>query len=117
MRRHTTDGAHRAHRKHRGRFERAQIEIAPGFAPPARKTELGKAGEASPALSEKPVRLARMPAKIAPERLEIRPRLGLYREIDNGTHRRHFVLVMRHRRARRSRAARARARDPCRRTR
>ena len=109
--------AHCARRKHWGGFERAQIEITPSLAAPARKAEFGKACEAPSALPGKPVRLARMAAKIAPERLEIRPRLGLYREVDDGTHQRRFVLVMRHRRARRTRAARAVARVPCRRTR
>ncbi len=74
----------RAGGRHRRLLERAQVEIAPGFAAAAREAELGKAGEAAPAMAQQPFRLARGRAK----GVEVRARLGLDREIDDGAHRR-----------------------------
>src|SRR5208282_6164253 len=110
--------AHRACRKHRVLFERAQIEITPSLAATARKAELGKASEAPSAIPGEPVRLPGPSATIpTPERIEVRSRLGFDREIDDGTHRDYSAAVTRRRRGDRSRAARALRRDPCCRTR
>src|SRR5208282_6450865 len=86
--------AHRACRKHRVLFERAQIEITPSLAATARKAELGKASEAPSAIPGEPVRLPGPSATIpTPERIEVRSRLGFDREIDDGTHRDYSAAV------------------------
>ena len=55
-----------------------QIEVAPSFAFPVRKTQFGKTSEAPIAIAGEPVGLAFMP--VASERFEIRPRLRLDRK-------------------------------------
>ena len=96
-------------RQQRLLFQRLQIEIAPALAAPARETELGKAGEALPARAARasPARPRR-----AAKRVEIGPRLGLDREIDDRAHRSRCLTPRRRRR--RSRGAPARRRGSCR---
>ena len=67
-------------RQQRRLFERAQIEIAPGFAATAGKTLFAKAGQRTLPLLHQPAGLL---AALA-DAIEVRPRLRLDREIDDG---------------------------------
>src|SRR5207249_825224 len=87
------NSAYCAGRKHRRFFERVQIKVTPRLAATTRKTELGKASEAALAMPGEPLRLPETPPFIVPERVEVGPRLGLDREIDDCAHRRSSAAV------------------------
>jgi hypothetical protein len=85
----STKRARRCGGQQRQPLQRLKIEVAPAFALAARKTEFGKPGDAAPAVAGEPSRLdLRGMADAAIKGVEIRPRLGLYREIDDWVHRR-----------------------------
>ena len=75
-------GGRRPGRQQRVPRERLQVEIAPTLALAARKTGFGKAGEPAPAVlgERRGIRNASF------ESVEIGPRLGLHREIDDRAH-------------------------------
>src|SRR5690349_18823549 len=69
-------------------LEGVQVDVAPGFAAPTRKAELGEAGETSFAVPGEPAGFAPVSgARITPKSFEIGARLGLDWEIDDGAHR------------------------------
>ena len=99
-------------RQHRPLLEPVQIEITPSLAAPRRKPQLGEAGKAAVAIAREPVRITLVAG--APERFEIRSRLGLDREIDDGAHRGCSRFLRPRLRRRHSRAAPAPGRGSCR---
>ena len=102
-------GAACADRKQGRLLERAQIEVAPSFAAAARKALLGKAGEAASAVAREPIGLAGMPQGS----VQIGPRFGLDREIDDSAHLRSLAGIMPRRQTRHSRAVRVRPPVTC----
>src|ERR1700726_3508116 len=106
------DGGSAPDRQHRPLLEPGQIEITPSLAAPRRKPQLRETGKAAVAIAREPVRITLV--AVAPERFEIRSRLWLDREIDDGAHRGCSRFLTPRLRQRHNRAVLAPGRGSCR---